>query len=114
MNTLMRRLEHRVIACAIRKDKPTFQGLAVRDLYMVCFDRLVDLFCEEVGEVRDGGIIMAEKRGSRPLDRALEIEWMNLKTYGTSHTPGGMISDRILALNLRSKSLFTIFLGLAP
>lgn len=103
MNTLMKSLEYRVIACAIRKDKPTFQELAVRDLYMVCFDRMVDLFCEEVGEVREGGIIVAEKRSSRPLDRALEIEWMNLKTYGTSHTPAGVISDRILALNLRSK-----------
>ena len=103
MNTLMGRLEYRVIACAIRKDKPTFQGLAVRDLYMVCFDRLVDLFCEEVGEVRDGGMIVAEKRGSRPLDRAFEIEWLNLKTYGTSHTPAGVISDRILGLNLRPK-----------
>jgi hypothetical protein len=103
MNTLMRRLEYRVIACAIRKDRPTFQEFAVRDLYMVCFDRLVDVFCEEVGEVRDGGMIMAEKRGSRPLDRALEIEWINLKTYGTSHTPGSVISDRVLALNLRAK-----------
>ena len=103
MNALMRGLQYRVVACAIRKDRPTFQELAVRDLYMVCFGRLVDLFCEEVGEVRDGGIIVAEKRGSRPLDRALEIEWINLKTYGTSHAAGSVISDRILALNLRAK-----------
>ena len=103
MNTLMKRLEYRVVACAIRKDAPTYQGLAARDLYMVCFDRLVDLFCEEIGEVRDGGIIVAEKRGSPPLDRALEIEWVNLKTQGTFHTPADVISDRILALNLRPK-----------
>jgi hypothetical protein len=103
MNTLMRRLEYRVVACAIRKDDPTFQGLAARDLYMVCFDRLVDLFCEEIGEVRDGGIIIAEKRGSPPLDRSLEIEWVNLKTWGTLYTPADVISDRIQALNLRPK-----------
>ena len=104
INALMRRLEYRVVACAIRKDAPTYQEISARDLYMVCFDRLVDLFCEEVGQVRDGGIIVAEKRASRPLDQALEIEWMNLKTYGTSHTPGDVISDRILALSLRSKT----------
>ena len=103
MNTLMRRLEYRVVACAIRKDDPTYQGLSARDLYMVCFDRLVDLFCEEIGEVRDGGMIIAERRGSRPLDRALEIEWVNLKTWGTPHTPADVISDRIQALNLRPK-----------
>ena len=75
----------------------------MRDLYMVCFDRLVDLYCEVIGEVRDGGIIIAEKRGSPPLDRALEIEWLNLKIQGTFHTPADVISDRILALNLRPK-----------
>ena len=64
---------------------------------------MVDLFCEEIGEVRDGGIIVAEKRGSLPLDRALEIEWLNLKIQGTFHTPANVIADRILALNLRPK-----------
>ena len=103
MNTLMRGLEYRVVACAIRKDDPAYQGISGRDLYMVCFDRLVDLFCEEIGEVREGGIIIAERRGSRPLDRALEIEWVNLKTWGTLYTPADVISDRIQALNLRPK-----------
>ena len=80
-----------------------FPAVTGRDLYLTGFETLVELFSEEVGEARDGGIIVAENRASRPLDRALEREWSNLRANGTERTPGSAIADRILALSLRAK-----------
>lgn len=104
LNTLMRDLQYSVIACVIRKDTPDFRQFSARDLYLVCFEAIVELFCQEVGDVRDGGIIIAENRSSPPLNRALERHWSNLRTRGAGRTPGKAIADRILALNLRAKS----------
>ncbi len=103
LNALMRDLQYSVIACAIRKDTPAFHQFSGRDLYLTCFEALVELFCEEIGSVRDGGIIIAESRSSPPLNRALEREWLNLKANGTGRMSGSAITDRILALNLRAK-----------
>ena len=103
LNGLMRELQYSVVACAIRKDAPDFHRFSARDLYLPCFEALVELFCDEVGEVRDGGIIIAENRASRPLNRALEREWSNLRVNGAERLPGSVIADRILALNLRAK-----------
>ena len=103
LNTLMRGMQYSVVACAIRKDTPDFRQLSARDLYLVCFEKLVELFSEEIGEVRDGGIIVAESRSSRPLNQALERKWSNLRDNGTERTTGSAIADKILALSLRSK-----------
>lgn len=103
LNALMRELEYSVVACAIRKDAPAFRRLSERDLYLVCFKALVGLFCEEVGDVRDGGIIIAESRSSSPLNRALEREWLDLRSSGTGRVSGSTVANRILALSLRAK-----------
>ena len=103
LNALMRELRYSVVACAIRKGAPAFRRYSERDLYLVCFEAIVELFCQEVGDVRDGGIIIAESRSSRQLNRALEREWSNLKANGAGHTPGKIVADRIMALNLRPK-----------
>ena len=103
LNSLMRGLEYSVVACAIRKDTLAFRRFSARDLYLVCFEVLVELFCEEIGDVRDGGIIVAESRSSSPLNRALDHAWLDLKSNGTGQTPGSAITNRILALNLRDK-----------
>lgn len=103
LNGLMRKLQYSVVACAIRKDAPNFSHFSERDLYLVCFEAIVDLFCQEVGDVRDGGIIIAENRSSPQLNRALEREWSNLKVNGAGHMPGNVVADRIMALNLRPK-----------
>ena len=103
LNGLMRNTQYSVVACAIRKDTPAFVQFSARDLYLVCFEKLIELFCEEIGEVRDGGMIIAENRASPPLNRALERAWSDLKANGTDHITGGAITDRILALSLRAK-----------
>ena len=103
MNDLMSDLRYSVMACAIRKNATAFRSVATRDLYLVCFERLVELFCEEIGEVRDGGIIIAENRASPPLNRALEVEWLNLRDRETRHIQARLVADRVMALNLRTK-----------
>ena len=103
LNALMRELQYSVVACAVRKDAPAFHRLSARDLYLVCFKALVSLFCEEVGDVRDGGIIIAESRSSTPLNRALEREWLDLRSSGTGRVSGNAVANRILALSLRAK-----------
>lgn len=103
LNQLMVELQYSVVACVIRKDTPAFREFSVRDLYLVCFEKLVELFCEEIGEVRDGGVIVAERRASRPLDQALEREWLNLRANGVEAIPGSAVANRILALSLRAK-----------
>ena len=103
LNRLMRELQYAVVACAIRKDTPAYGQFTARDLYLVCFEKLVELFCEEIGEVRDGGMIIAENRSSPPLNRALERVWSDLKSNGTDQIAGSAITDRILALSLRAK-----------
>ena len=103
LNKLMAELQYSVVACAMRKDTPAFREFSARDLYLVCFKKLVELFCEEIGKVRDGGVIVAERRASRPLDRALEREWSNLRANGLGAIPGSVVANRILALSLRAK-----------
>ena len=104
LNGLMRELQYSAVACAIHKDAPNFSRFSARDLYLVCFEAIAELFCQEVGDVRDGGIIIAESRGTPPLNRALERHWSNLRTDGAGRTPGKVIADRILAFNLRAKA----------
>ena len=103
LNALMLELQYSVVACAIRKDTPDFRQFSVRDLYLVCFEVILELFCQEVGNVRDGGMIIAESRSSRRLNLALEREWSNLKANGTGDTTGKVVSDQVMALNLRPK-----------
>ena len=103
LNRLMGELQYSAVVCAIRKDTPDFRQFSARDLYLVCFEKLVELFCEEIGAARDGGMIVAERRASRPLDRALERVWSDLKINGVDHIAGSVITNRILALSLRAK-----------
>jgi hypothetical protein len=103
LNALMWELRYSVVACVIRKDTAAFRQFSARDLYLVCFETILELFCQEVGDVRDGGMIIAESRSSRRLNLALEREWSNLKANGAGHTPGKVVADRIMALNLRPK-----------
>jgi hypothetical protein len=64
---------------------------------------LVERFCMEIGNISDGGVIVAERRGAT-LDHELDIAWLNLKIQGTHHMQAKKIERRIMALNSRSKS----------
>ncbi len=104
LNSIMRDLNYSVIACAIRKDDHLARyGLAALDPYLLSLDVVVERFCRIIGDVPDGGIIIAEKRNSA-LDRQLDLAWLNLKIQGTRHFQAKDIEKRVSSLNLRSKS----------
>ena len=103
MNELMRGLEYSVVACAVRKDEFARHEPGQRDLYRVCLPPLARRFGAEIGDVRDGGIIIAESRSATRLNRAVETEWQNLKAADADASPSAKIADRIIALNLRRK-----------
>jgi hypothetical protein len=100
----MRRLRYTVVACAIRKDQHLSRyGVAALDPYMLSLDVLVEQFCFDVGDVRAGGVIVAESRDAT-LDRELELAWLNLKIQGTRHLQAKSVADRIVGLSLRAKA----------
>ncbi len=104
LNDLMRTLNYMVVACVIKKDDHLSRyGLAAVDPYLLSLDILVERFCMEIGDVTDGGVIVAEKRGS-VLDSELELAWLNLKIQGTRYIQASQIDNRISALNLRRKT----------
>jgi len=104
LNALMRELEYKVVACVIRKDEHlTRYGVAALDPYLLSLDVLVERLCFEIGDITDGGMIVAEKRDAI-LDRQLEIAWLSLKIQGTRYLRAADIDRRIRGLSLRSKS----------
>lgn len=113
LNALMRNLRYTVVACAIRKDNHLARyGVAALDPYLLSLDVLVERFCFDVGRVSGGGVVVAEKRG-HPLDRQLELAWLNLKIQGTRYVPAADVDDRITGLTLRPKSANVAGLQLA-
>lgn len=104
LNTLLRRLEFQVVACAIRKDDHLQRyGVAALDPYILSLDVLVERFCMEIGNVSGGGVIVAERRDPT-LDRELDIAWLNLKVQGTRFMQARDIEHRVVGLNLRAKA----------
>lgn len=104
LNELMRSLDYKVVACAIRKDEHIARyGVAALDPYLLRLDLLVERFAFDVGNVSGGGLIVAERRDPT-LDHELELAWLNLKIQGTRYQQAKDIEKRILAMNLRAKS----------
>lgn len=103
LNELMRSIDYQVIACVIKKDEHFERyGLAAIDPYMLSLNILVERFCFEVGDLPNGGLVVAEKRDPT-LDHQLELAWLNLRIQGTRFMQASMIERRISALNTRSK-----------
>ena len=103
LNDLMQQLSYSVIACVVKKEEHLARyGVAALDPYLLSLDILVELFCFELDNARNSGVIVAERRGAT-LDRALELAWLNLKIQGTKYLQAKAIEERISALNLRSK-----------
>ena len=104
LNALMAELDYRVVACAIRKDWHLSRyGMAALDPYLMSLDLLVERFCMDVGDVEDGGLIVAEKRGPT-LDHELELAWLNLKIKGTQFVRARQVERRIQGLSLKGKA----------
>ncbi len=113
LNELMRSLDYKVVACAIRKDEHIARyGVAALDPYLLSLDLLVERFAFDVGNVSGGGLIVAERRDPT-LDHELELAWLNLKIQGTRFQQAKDIEKRILAMNLRAKSENIVGLQLA-
>lgn len=76
LNALMRDLEYRVVACAIRKDEHLSRyGMAALDPYLMSLDILVERFCMDIGDVEDGGVIVPwPDTGSRTGTGVVEPE----------------------------------------
>lgn len=104
LNTLLRDLDFRIVACVIRKDDHLARyGVAALDPYMLSLDVLIQRFCLEVGDREGGGVIVAERRDAT-LDHELDIAWLNLKVQGTRFIKAKDIEKRIVGLNLRAKT----------
>lgn len=103
LNELIRKLDFKVVACAIRKDAHLARyGMAALDPYLLSLDVLVERFCLELGHVHEGGTIVAETRDPI-LDRQLELAWLNLTIRGTRYVSAADVGERIAGLTLRSK-----------
>ena len=103
LNAMMQDLRYSVVACVIHK----FKHLRLYephqpDLYHLSFDVLVEMFRHDVGNVRNGGLIIAEKR-QPALDQELQRHWLDLQISGNHYVKGDVIQSRIQTLDLRGK-----------
>jgi len=102
-NALMKALEYKVVACAIRKDQHLDQyGLVAMDPYLLSLRILVERFAFEVGETQTGQII-AEAR-DETLNNELRLAWIDIRTRGTEFVSPAEVRARITELHLREKT----------
>jgi hypothetical protein len=105
LNSLMRRLDYSVIACAIRKDAHVeAYGDAAIDPYALSLNVLVERICFALTDVGDShpGAIVAERR-DQTLDAALLDAWRHLRERGSTYLRGRVIRERVSKLRLESK-----------
>ena len=104
LNRVMRELDYKVVACAIKKDAHVAAyGLAALDPSMLSMSVLVERFCFEIADRGDSrGRIVAERRG-RGFDAALRLAWAALEVGGTAYLPPSVIKQRLAGLHLRDK-----------
>lgn len=103
LNNLIASLDFKVIACVIKKDKHFHKyGIDAIDPYMLSLNILVERFCFDIGDIPDGGQIIAEKRNPT-LDNELDLAWLKLKISGTQFLQAVDITRRISQISLRDK-----------
>ena len=104
LNDLMRRLDYKVVACAIRKTAYAQRyGAVALDPYECCLGVLVERFCYEISQWGRPGWIVAECR--RPdLDAQLLRSWGELRTNGTAFVRAPEITAKIQDLLYRWKT----------
>jgi len=103
INTVLDKLEYKILACAIKKDEHFKKyGLAAIDPYMLSLDCIVERFVFELQEINKSGIIIAESRNSI-LDNELELAFLNLKVQGTSYVPASKLKKAVVQLSIKDK-----------
>ena len=113
LNTMMRELDYKVVACVIKKQEhlQRYRTNAL-DPYIYSLYALVERFCEEPGDVPDGGFICAEKRGI-DLGSDLNQAWARIIEKGTELKSDNRIDGRIIDLGMKDKRLNIAGLQLA-
>jgi gluconate kinase len=115
LSQLMRRLDYKVIACAILKQEHRERyGVRALDPYLYSLDVLIERFVFEIESSGDRtpGVVIAEKRGST-LDRELDLAWERLKTRGTRYLQASRVAARISEVSHWSKQTNSAGLQLA-
>ena len=103
LNTLMEALPYSVVACVIHKGTyARLSGPHQPNLYHLGFDFLVEIFRHDIGNLRNGGMIVAEKL-QPALDQELQRHWLDLQISGNRYVSGNAIQTRIQNLDLRGK-----------
>lgn len=101
LESWVRRLEFKIIACVVKKDKHLAKyGTKALDPYMLSLTILVERFLFECGSV--GGAVVAESRGGT-FDNALELAFLDLKIRGTEYLSATKIRSRIHSFSIRNK-----------
>jgi hypothetical protein len=102
-NSLLDRLNYKILACAIKKDEHFKKyGLAAIDPYMLSLDCIVERLVFELEEINQTGIIIAESRNSI-LDNELELAFLNLKVQGTSYVSASKVKKVVTQLSIKDK-----------
>ena len=104
LNKVMAELDYEIIACAI--DRNNYAALYKTykiDPYHLSLRILIEKFCEDIGDVHAGGLIMAERRDEM-LDRQLENVWESLLISGTKKCKAKNINKRLTGLHLIAKA----------
>lgn len=93
-----------MVVCVIRKDAHLARhGTNALDPYILSLGILVERFCFDIGWGAEGGVIVAEQRGSL-LDRQIQNAWEYLKCTGTRYVRPSVIARRILSFAFASKA----------
>jgi hypothetical protein len=101
LEQLVRGLEFRIVACAIKKDAHLRKyGLKAIDPYMLSLSIVVERFAFETGA--KGGAIVVESR-DETLNNALDLAFLDLKIRGTDFIPASKIRNRIRSFTIRDK-----------
>lgn len=112
LNTLLGKLEFRLVSCVIKKSAHLEKyGTNVLDPYLLSFNVLLDDFIAELSG-NEMGKIIAEKRQDG-LDNQLELAWLNLRINGTEEAKGSEIKEKVEILSMIPKSANEIGLQIA-
>lgn len=102
LNALMLRWEYKVVACVVRKDRHLSRyGAAALDPYLLSLDVVVDRFAHELGTTEGKAVVEARHH---PLDKQLELAWLNLTVQGTENLRASELTRRVTELSIQSKS----------
>lgn len=104
INSLMRELDYRVVACVIHKKAHVDRyGPRAADPYHFAVEVVAERLCYETGYATGGSLMVAERRGPL-LDQRLLAAWETLRARGNEHLSGRDIAARIASFVLRDKA----------